>query len=151
MRDYPSSVTEGVVRRAVPRGINAIGVFLFFGAAMASLAGGTLSWPGTFLDRMWVLNPNAHRQLATLGKTAGILFLLLGETLALAGTGWFKHRLWGWGLAVAVIATQVLGDFVNLVRGDLLRGGVGFIIATALLFYLFRPAVRAAFNGASLP
>jgi hypothetical protein len=150
MRDHPKSGTE-VVRHEMPRGINAIGVYLFFGATMASLVGATLSWPGTSLDRIWVLNPNAHKHLVTLGKTAGIFFLLLGATLALAGTGWFKRRLWGWGLAVAVIATQVLGDLVNFVRGDLLRGGVGFSVATVLLFYLFRPAVRAVFNGASLP
>jgi hypothetical protein len=123
-----------------------MGGFLFFGATMASLAGATLTWPGTFLDEIWVLNPTAHKPLAGLGKPAGILFLLLGATLALAGAGWFKHRLWGWRLAVAVIATQVLGDLVNFFRGDFLRGGVGFGIAAALLFYLLRP--EAVFNQA---
>jgi hypothetical protein len=127
-----------------------MGIFLFFGAAMASLAGTTLTWPGTSLDRLWDLNPTAHKQLATLAKPAGILFLLLAAVLALAGVGWFKHRLWGWRLAAAVIATQVLGDLVNFVRGDYWRGGVGFSIAAALLFYLLRRAVRAVFNGAIL-
>jgi len=134
----------------MPRGITAVGVFLFFGATMASLAGTTLTWPGTSLDRMWALNPTAHKQLATFTKPAGILFLLLAAMLALAGTGWFKQRLWGWRLAVAVIATQVLSDLVNFFRGDYWRGGVGFSIASALLFYLLRPAVRAVFNGAIL-
>jgi len=118
---------------------------------MASIAGTTLTWPGTFLDRLWVLNPTAHKQLATFDKPAGILFLLTAAVLAMAGAGWFKHRLWGWRLAVAVIAVQVLGDLVNFFKGDYLRGGVGFSIATALLFYLFRPVVRAVFNGAILP
>jgi hypothetical protein len=130
--------------------MTAVGVFLFFGATMASLAGTTLTWPGTSLDRMWVLNPTAHTQLATFAKPAGILFLLLAAVLALAGTGWFKHRLWGWRLAVAVIATQVLGDLVNFLRGDFWRGGVGISIASALLLYLLRPAVRAVFHGAIL-
>ena len=151
MQDCVSSGNGKVVLHEIPRGITAIGAFLFFGATMASLAGATLSSPGTSLDRMWALNPAAHKQLATLGKPAGILFLLLGGTIALAGTGWFKRRLWGWRLAVAIIATQVLGDLVNFFRGDLLRGGVGFSIATALLFYLLRPAVRAVFNGTILP
>ena len=101
----------------MPRGIMAVGVFLFFGATMASLAGTTLTWPGTFLDSLWALNPTAHKQLTTFAKPAGVLFLLLAAVLALAGTGWFKHRLWGWRLAVAVIATQVLGDVVNFFRG----------------------------------
>jgi len=131
--------------------MTAVGVFLFFGATMASIAGTTLTWPGTVLDRLWVLNPTAHKQLASLAKPAGILFLLLAAVLAMAGTGWFKHRLWGWRLAVAVIAVQVLGDLVSFFRGDYWRGGVGLSIASALLFYLLRPAVRAVFNGTPLP
>jgi hypothetical protein len=67
----------------MPRGITAIGVFLFFGASMAFLAGATLSSPGTSLDRMWALNPTAHKQLATFGKPAGILFLFLSPELGL--------------------------------------------------------------------
>jgi hypothetical protein len=37
-----------------------------------------------------------------------------------AGIGWFRRRLWGWRLVVVIIATQVLGDVVSFVRGDLL-------------------------------
>jgi len=151
MHDGPGSGTDKADGYKMPRGITAVDVFLFFGAAMASLAGTTLAWPGTFLDRLWVLNPTAHKQLATFANLAGILFLLLAAVLAMAGTGWFKHRLWGWRLAVAVIATQVLGDLINFLRGDYLRGSVGFSVATALLFYLLRPVVRAVFNGAILP
>ena len=151
MRDRPSSGTDKVVGHQMPRGITAVGVFLFFGATMASFAGTTLTWPGTFLDRLWALNPAAHKQLATFAKPAGVLFLLLAATLALAATGWFKQRLWGWRFAVAVIATQVLADLVNFFRGDYWRGGVGFSIASTLLFYLLRPAVRAVFNRTILP
>jgi len=126
-------------------GFAAIGIFLFFGAIMASLAATTLLWRGTALDRLWNLNPTAYKQLAPFGGTVGILFLLLGAALTTAGIGWFRHRLWGWRLAVVIIATQVLGDIVNCVRGDLLRGGTGAVIAGALLLFLLRPRVRAAF------
>lgn len=128
-----------------PTGFTAMGIFLFFGAIMASLAATTLLWQGTALDRIWALNPSAHAQLAPLGSTAGVLFLLLGAALATAGIGWVQHRLWGWRLAVAIIATQVLGDAVNCVRGDWLRGGTGVIIAGALFLFLLRPRIRAAF------
>jgi hypothetical protein len=151
MKDGPGSGTNKADGYKMPHGITAVGVFLFFGATMASIAGTTLTWPGTFLDRLWALNPAAHKQLATFAKPAGILLLLLAATLALAATGWFKQRLWGWRLAVAVIATQVLGDLVNFFRGDYWRGGVGFSFASALLFYLLRPAVRAVFNRTILP
>jgi hypothetical protein len=111
----------------------AIGLFLLFGALMPSLAGATLVWRGTALDRMWALNPRAFRELAPHGIVVGIPFLLLGVTLAVAGIGWFKCRLWGWRLAVAVIATQVLGDLVNAFSGHVVEGGLGVAIAGAPL------------------
>lgn len=129
-----------------PLGFVAIGVFLFFGATMASLAAITLLLPGTSLDRAWKLNPTAYKQLSPLGSKIGILFLLLAVSLLVSGVGWFQRRLWAWRLALAIIATQVLGDIVNLVRGDWLRGGTGVIIAGALLLYLLTPRVRAAFS-----
>lgn len=130
---------------ASPVGITAVGYFLFFGMTMASLAAATLLLPGTSLDRVWTLNPSAHRQLLSLGRTVGFLFVLLAASLATAGTGWFKRRRWGWVLAVAIISTQVLGDLVNLLRGDIVRGASGFVLAGLLLAYLLRPAVRNAF------
>jgi hypothetical protein len=126
--------------------MTAVGGFLVFGASMAALAGTTLTWRGTTLDRAWALNPAAYRKLAPLGSAVGPLFLLLSATMAVAAVGWFKRRVWGWGLAVGIISTQVAGDFVNLVRGDILQGATGFTIAGALLIYLLRPKVRAAFH-----
>jgi len=142
--DSPSEI-DALARRGLPPGLKGVGIFLFFGAAMSGFAGTTLLWRGTILDRAWRLNPAAYRQLVPLGPIVGILFLALAATMLLAGIGWFRRRFWGWGLAVAIIATQVLGDLINLIRGDFLRGGVGFAIAGALLFYLLRPAVRARF------
>jgi hypothetical protein len=122
-----------------------MGVFLFFGALMALLAGTTLIWQGTWLDHIWVLNPRAHGQLATSGKTVGLSFLLLSAALAVAGVGRFGRRLWGWRLAVVIIATQVLGDLIIIFMGHFVRGAVGVTIASALLLYLLRPRVRSAF------
>jgi len=80
-----------------------MGIFLFFGATMASLAGATLIWRGTILDRMWALNAPAHRQLAPFGKTVGIpyscsvqpwqLLARPGSSVALGvATGSCHHR-----------------------------------------------------------
>jgi hypothetical protein len=48
-------------------GFTAVGIFLCFGAFMASLAATTLLWRSTALDRLWDLNPIAYKQLAPLG------------------------------------------------------------------------------------
>lgn len=122
-----------------------MGVFLYFGAVMATLAGVTLIWRGTFLDHLWILNPRAYHRLLPLGDTVGIAFLSLGVILAVAGVGWSRRRLWGCALAWVLIATQVLANLVEAARGDLLRGSIGFLLSGALLYFLLRPNVRAAF------
>jgi hypothetical protein len=142
MRDNDRTV---LAVRPKTAGFTAVGIFLFFGSFTASLAATTLLWRRTVLDRLWDLNPIAYKQLAPLGDTVGILLLLLGAALATAGVGWFRRRLWGWRLAVLIIATQVLGDVVIFVRGDLLRGGTGVMIAGALLLFLLQPRIRAMF------
>jgi hypothetical protein len=112
---------------------------------MAILAAITLLSPGSRLDRLWVLNPIAYKRLAPLGHKVGILFVLLGVALITAGIGWFRQSLWEWKLAVVIIAIQIVGDVVNCIRGDLLRGGTGLILAGALLLFLLRPKIRASF------
>jgi hypothetical protein len=128
-----------------PPGFVAMGIFLFFGATMAGLAATTLLWRGTVLDRAWMLNPKIYRQLSPFGSKLGILLLILSAALLMSGIGWFRRRRWGWRLAVAIIATQVLGDIINLVRGDWLRGGTGVVIAGALLMYLLSSRIRVVF------
>ena len=126
-------------------GLAAVGIFLFFGSLMALLAGISLTWKGTALAPMWGLNPDAYQQLAPFGRLVGIPFLLLAALLAVAASGWFQHRLWAWRLTVVIIATQILGDAMNLLRGRFLEGATGVLIAGALLFYLLRPQTRAEF------
>ena len=84
--------------------------------------------------------------MASFGKIAGFGFALLAVALALATVGWFCRRRWGWRLAVALIAAQVLGNLVNLFRGRVLEGAVGITIAAALLFYLLSPPICDLFR-----
>jgi hypothetical protein len=136
---------EEEIQRA-PRGLVAFGVFLLWGSTMALLAAITLTWRGTVLDRVWALNPAGHKQLVPFGAKAGILFFALGVTLAAAGIGWFRKLLWAWRLAIAIIATQVAGNIVNILVGHILEGAVGITASSALLFYLLRRRVRDCFQ-----
>jgi hypothetical protein len=105
-----------------------------------------LLWPHTALDRLWSLNPTAHKALAPFGNSVGLLFYVLSIVLAITAVGWFRQRIWGWRLTVAIISTQVVGDFVNLIRGDLLRGCIGLLIAGSLLIFLLRSNIRTMFQ-----
>jgi len=73
------------------------------------------------------------------------MFLLLAAALISAGIGWFRRRLWGWRVTLLIFATQLLGDAVNCIRGDWLRGVTGVVIAGALLLFLLRRRIRVAF------
>jgi hypothetical protein len=126
--------------------ITAVGIFLFFAAIMAAFAGFTLLWPGTYLDRAWILNTAARDELRNFGRFIGVPFLVLSAALVTAGVGWLKRRGWGWRLAVAIIAIQLLGDGINALRGRFLQSAVGLVVAGALLFCLLRRNVRAVFD-----
>jgi len=113
---------------------------------MAALAGTMLIWPGTVLDRLWLLNETAHVQLREAGTYLGPLFWMLGLILIGTAAGWFMQRLWAFRLTVAILCAQLVGDVVNLFRGDLVRGGIGILIAGSLLLYLLRSRIRSAFQ-----
>lgn len=139
----PATVPE---RRSSNRAFTAVGFFFYFAMTMASYAAFTLLHPGTVLDRLWVLNPRAHQDLLVFRRPAGVLFVLIAAVAATAGLGWFRRRVWGWRLAVLGICTQVVGDCVNLLRGDFLRGGTGLAIGGALLIYLLSGKIRRNFD-----
>jgi hypothetical protein len=92
-----------------PRGFVPIGIFFLFGATMAAYAAVTLLKPGTALDALWTLNKAGHAQLASLGKGAGLGFVLLSALLCAAAVGWFRRRYWGWVL----FATDGLHELRN--------------------------------------
>lgn len=114
---------------------------------MATFAGITLIFPGTFLDRAWAINPTGHAGLRALGRWVGFLFPLLGLTLAAAGIGWLQSRRWGWMLAVLLIGANAIGDLARLVSGAWLEGAVGVLIAGALLIYMTRPVMQHFFKA----
>lgn len=130
-----------------PRWFVAIGAFFVFGAAMAAYAAATLLKPGTFLDTLWELNKRGHAGLAALGRGAVLLFAALSVLLALAAVGWLRRRYWGWMLGVTIIAVNAIGDLINGVMGDWVRGPVGVAIAGLLIFYMLRPTVRNYFRS----
>jgi hypothetical protein len=132
--------------RPRPPGFLALGIFFFFGSAMAAFAAITLLKPGTFLDRVWLLNPQAYAQLHPLAPIIGLPFLVLAMALFLAGIGWFKRRRWGWILGTVIIAVNLVGDFVHLFSGDL-KSLAGVVIAGLLLLYMTRPAMRSYFTA----
>jgi len=113
-------------------------LFFWFGAAMCSLTVISLLSPGSFLEPMWRLNPDAHSSFNAMGNTAILLMAVVGISCALTSIGLARRVEWGRRLAISVLVVNMLGDLLNTrLRGDL-RTLIGLPIAGTLLWYLFR-------------
>jgi hypothetical protein len=62
--------------------------------------------------------------------------------LVIAGRGRFLRRFWGWAVAAALVATQIVGSVVNAILGGFREGATGAILAGAILNFLFRPRAK---------
>jgi len=105
---------------------------------MCLLTIGLLLFPGTALDSLWRLNPDAHVAFQSLGKVSIALMIVVGIGCAFATIGLAKNRRWGINLALLILAVNLAGDLINVVvRGDL-RALIGVPIAGAIIIYLLR-------------
>ncbi len=78
-----------------------------------------LIFPGTKLDSLWNLNPDAHVAFQSLGSWSILLMLAVGTGCALAAIGLWRGTLWGVRLGLAILLVNVIGDLVNaVVRHD---------------------------------
>ena len=103
--------------------------------------------PGSALEAIWRLNPQAHAAFLTMGPWAIVLMAVV--TAACAGSAgglWIRAR-WGHCLAVTLLIVNLVADTANaLLRGHL-RTLVGLPIAALLIAYLMSAGVRRQFVG----
>jgi len=126
------------VNRVTPIGIKLLAVFFAFGASMSLLTIVLLLFPGSPLDSIWRLNPQAHAAFQSLGLLSILLMALVCWACSFAAIGLARGKEWGWLLAVVILGVNLLGDSVNaLLRHDL-RTLIGIPIGVAMILYLLR-------------
>jgi uncharacterized membrane protein (DUF2068 family) len=110
--------------------------FFAFGVTMCALTVSLLLFPGSALDSLWRLNPDARLAFDSLGYWSLMLMLTVGTACLFAAIGLWRARPWGTWLAVIVLSINMLGDLTNVfVRHDY-RGLVGVPVAGAMIFFL---------------
>jgi len=132
----------GAMTGARPLGITILavlaaigGVFLLLGG-LAAVGLGGLAASGT-----------GSGLLGGLVAVFGILFLILGVVyLAFAYGAWTLKR-WAWTLGIAGQIVSLALAALNAVSGNGVNI-VGILISVAILYYLYTPAVKAAFGRA---
>ena len=103
---------------------------------MCALTVSLLLFPGSALDSLWRLNPDARLAFESLGYWSVVLMLSVGTACLFAAIGLWRARPWGTWLAVIVLSINMLGDLTNVfVRHDY-RGLVGVPVAGAMIFFL---------------
>ena len=123
-----------------PLGIKLVSGFFGIGAVICLLTIVMLLFPGSALDSVWKLNPDAHDAFQSLGKFSILLMLIVGAACGSASIGLAKRVRWGIPLALGVLTVNLIGDSVNaFVRHDL-RTLIGLPIGAVMIAYLL--AVR---------
>ena len=110
--------------------------FFAFSATMCALTVCLLLFPGSALDSLWRLNPDARLAFASLGHWSLVLMLTVGTACLFAAIGLWRGRPWGTWLALIILSINMLGDLTNVfVRRDY-RGLIGVPVAGAMIFFL---------------
>jgi hypothetical protein len=116
--------------------------FFAFGATMCLLTIVLLVFPGTKLDSLWNLNPDARVAFQSLGSWSILLMLAVGIGCALTAIGLWRGTLWGIRLGLAMLVVNIIGDLVNVITRHDYRSLIGLVIAGVMIFYLARSAPR---------
>jgi uncharacterized membrane protein len=112
--------------------------FFGFGATMCTLTIVLLLLPGTALDSLWRLNPDAHLAFQSVGKWAVLLMFVVGMGCAFAAVGLWRKSLWGIWLALIILSLNIVGDLFNAVVRHDYRALIGLPVGGAMIFYLAR-------------
>ena len=77
----------------------------------------------------------------------GLIFLIIAILAIAVGWGFLKGKRWAWTLSLILYAITIILGVTSLVAGDV-TSIVVIIIGGLLVYYLFRPKVKAWFGKA---
>jgi len=86
---------------------------------------------------------------ASFATTFGAMFrgvlVIMGIIAFLVGWGFWRGRGWAWTLGVMLYVICIVLGLLPMLRGDV-SGVVGIIVVGMILYYLFKPNIRAWFK-----
>jgi len=116
--------------------IKLLALFFAFGATMCALTVALLLFPGSALDSLWRLTPDARLAFQSLGSLALVLMGTVGTACLFAAIGLWRAKPWGTWLALIILSINMVGDLTNVfVRHDY-RGLIGVPVAGAMILFL---------------
>jgi hypothetical protein len=113
-----------------------LALFFAFGTTMCALTLVLLVFPGSRLDLLWRINPQARTALGSLGVWAVLLMVCVGTACAAAAVGLFRGAPWGRTVAILVLACNLVGDVANAGLRHDYRALIGVPIGGLFIGYL---------------
>ena len=98
-----------------PVGIILLVIFFAAGALICSLVMLALAFPGSALESIWRLRPDARADFQEIGTWSIALMAVVGAACGLSAFGLARSAEWGRRLAIGVLAVNLLGDTFNAV------------------------------------
>ncbi len=123
------------------RTIGTVLLALFFasGALICLLTILALAFPGSFLEAIWRLKPDARVQFQEIGRGTSIaLMTLVGIACGLSAIGLARRAQWGRRLAIIVLAVNLIGDSLNALLRQDPKTLIGLPIGGSMIWYLSR-------------
>jgi hypothetical protein len=115
-----------------------LAAFFAFGAMMCALTLALLLLPGSALDLLWQLNPEARLAFQSFGSWSFLLMVTIGTGCLFAAIGLWRGTFWGTQLALTILSLNIIGDLANtLLRHDY-RALIGLPVGAAMIFFLVR-------------
>jgi hypothetical protein len=119
-------------------GHRAIACLFGFGSVASAIAFVTLLFPGTILDRLWLLNPEGYDGLLRWGPVGVVFMAIVCTVCTTILIGLWKGRPWGRALAIVGLSINLISDVLTAILRQRLATLIGVPIALALIIYLLR-------------
>jgi len=128
--------------RTRPIVVTVLIVLFVFGVTASLISIISLTFPGSFLEPVWKLNPRAREGFARMGGWSILLMSVVCVTCLVTAIGLWRRLRWGYWLAVLVLIINLVGNVINVLVGTDRRAIVGIPIVLLLLIYLLRSKDR---------
>jgi hypothetical protein len=117
-------------------------IFFAAGALICLVTMLALALPGSCLESIWRLKPEARNRFEEIGRGVSIVLMAaIGTACGLAAVGLAQAATWGRWLAIGILTANLIGDSVDaLLRHDP-KTLIGLPIGGLMIWYLVKKKV----------
>ena len=134
-----------------PTGVTIIAILNIISGIIMIIGGAGLAAIGSILPTMTTIDPSAGGQLAVAGflgaggVAVGGILIILGIISFIVAWGLLKGKAWAWTVTLILSIISLILGVVSVVAGSF-GSIINIIIAAIIIYYLYRPHVKAYFG-----